>query len=94
MAVILLDEAFSSHIRVKFSKRLVAMAFAGTAITGVLFRSGIGVLFGFTVVTAGLFLFKYYRASEIWAGILAAFLALPWKVHASSPETGGIQWQS
>lgn len=75
MCVVLLDEAFAKDTyNPKFSKRALALAFGGTLLTGIAFRSELGVLFAFIVVTGVLLATGFYRRSEVKAGIAAAAL--------------------
>jgi uncharacterized membrane protein YoaT (DUF817 family) len=73
MSVVLLEEAFSEGAHVpRFSKRALAMAFGGTILTAVSFKSELGVLLAFAAVTAILFAAGYYRRSEIRMALFAA----------------------
>jgi len=73
MSVVLLEEAFSKDAHLpKFSKRALAMAFGGTAVTATYFSSELGVVAGFAAVTAILFYTGYYQRSEIRMGLFAA----------------------
>ncbi|MBU0533074.1 hypothetical protein KKB44_06295 [Candidatus Micrarchaeota archaeon] len=72
MAVVLLEEAFSTNVPVVFSKRSIALAFGGTVLVGLNFSYELGILMAFAIITIILFTFGYYKRSEVKIGIFAA----------------------
>ncbi len=74
MAVVLIEHAFPMKSMPKFSKRALAMAFAGAILTSVYSSNEFTVLFGFLAITGILIYKKFYDQTELFTGVMAAIL--------------------